>query len=62
MKYGVWKGLGYFFLGVRMKGGKGIDIVLVVMDLFREKVFDFILYVIEREINFIREIGVGGDG
>lgn len=45
-----------------MKGGKGTDTVPVAMDLPREKVLDLIPYATERETNFIRETGAGGDG
>lgn len=47
--------------GRGMGKGRGTDTVPAVMDLPREKVLDLIPYATERETNFIRETGAGGD-
>lgn len=46
-----------------MRGGegRGTDTVPVAVDLPRENVLDLIPHATERETNFIRETGAGGD-
>lgn len=46
---------------MRVGEGRGTDTVPVAMDLPREKVLDLIPHATERETNFIRETGAGGD-
>lgn len=58
-----WEGLGQLpqRARVRVGEGRGTDTVPVAMDLPREKVLDLIPHATERETNFIRETGAGGD-